>query len=247
MHSTIFLLYLTSSHPTPHTPLSSAIEDYSGPLRANEIAQREREPGIRFFRRTQDDVPAALDRVAHRAEILANETLPGGFKKHSSIIGFGRAEIPSSGVAEALSLADYGGETRVGDLLSSSSLISLSSSIPGATRVLVPAPRSGLGETTAWDVKAIRADDVERSARALARKPNRIFDTLSAPVIMSAVSDPFVREQRELKELRAKMPPRPADRPLNFTATAKHLQQSRRERITMEEMETIRALPMMMG
>ena len=171
---------------------------------------------------------------------MAAETLPGGFQKHSSVIGFGRNDISSNGVAEALSGAKYGGETRAPHVSNAESLMA---SRTGAT--LPPSQRSGLEDSvTVWNVAAIRADDAERAARAMSRAPNRIFDTVSAPVIMAAVPDPFVREAREIKELRAKLPTRPIDKPLNYTATAQRLNESRRIRTIFHEVETVRALPL---
>lgn len=207
-----------------------------------EISKREREPSNRFFRRAEDDVPAGRERAAYRGSLLAAESLPvGGFKRMSTVIGFGpeRAQIPSLGVSDALCGADYGGETRVVFECNNTP----HNNTAGATRVVIPEPKSGLGATTAWDVGLIRVDDRERAARHVSRAPNRIFDTLSAPIILSAISDPYARELREIKEIKAKMPPRPADRPLNFTLTAKHLMQSRRDRATMDEVESIRSLP----
>jgi hypothetical protein len=223
--------------PNPPTQIPpSAIEDTYGPIRAVEIAAREREPVARFHRRQDDVASGAQARDNYRSTLLANESLPDvGFQRRSCVLGYGRPQIPSLGAAEAFSMANYGGEVRVQGADGSAASA-------GATRSSLIAPRSGLAGITAWDVGILRADDAERAERAVSAAPNRIFDTESAPVIMSAVPDPFVREARELKEIRAKQPPRPANRPASFTETAAGLNQARKHMATLVEVETIRSL-----
>lgn len=207
-----------------------ACDDGPTALRATEAAARDREPGTRMFRLPED---GAAPRVAYRATALVKEGPHGGFTRTSSVIGFGRAELPSSGVAEALEAADYGGMRA--------SVARADGERAGQSRTLHRPPLSGLA-SSAWDVGVVRADDAARAALAVTRAPNRIFDVHSDPVIGLAVPDVVAREIRELRELAAKRPPRPPSAPLDFTATARRLAAGRTLTLVEREIAAVAAL-----
>lgn len=207
-----------------------ACEDGPSALRAMEAAARDREPGTRMFRLPED---TAAPRVAYRATVLVKEGPHGGFTRTSSVIGFGRAQLPSSGVAEALETADYGGLRAP--------VAHEEGERAGHSRSLSRPPLSGIA-SSAWDVHVVRADDAARAVLAVTRAPNRIFDVHSDPVIGLAVPDFVAREIRELKELAAKRPPKPASQPSDFTATARRLAAGRDTTLIEKEVAAVAAL-----
>jgi hypothetical protein len=76
----------------------------------------------------------------------------------------------------------------------------------------------------------------------VSRAPNRVFDFTSPTVITAALPDPFVREQRETREIIAARAPRPADRPRSFTGTARALEASRQASLAAQEQEFVRTM-----
>ena len=206
---------------------------------------RDTEPTVRMHR-TEDP---SLPRPLHRSHVLAREGLIASQQpKHSSVIGFGRRSLPSQGVAEALSNAAYGGT-----LAATAADFAATSAAPpseGGAEAALHINKSGVVGKTVWDVGAGAGSCVtalgaamqtQRRAAATSRAADRVFDVTTRPVIGIAVPDPFVRAQRENKEIAASRE-RPGDRPVSFTATTRQVAALRVHKEKAAEVIAVRAL-----
>jgi hypothetical protein len=214
------------------------MQDSAGPIRAVEGVNRDCEPGVRMHRIEDPSGP----RARARSQTLRQEGLTVS-TKNSSDLGFGKKAFPSVGVAEALAGASYGG-TRPAKAEDYSSTRSGASAAADPPLHVI---KSGVFGRGVWDVSAGQAagwEELQQRAGTLARHraPNRVFDTESPAVIAKAVGDPFVREQRELRELEATKPPRPQQRPASFTASAKVLQSMRDTAAKRAEVANVQSL-----
>jgi hypothetical protein len=160
---------------------------------------RRQGPGVVATRRDVREVPQLMFHgppdqdsaaIRRRKVLLVEEGLVGlADRRSSSVLGYGRTEMPSMGAADAFGASIYGGmryAVAEGKAPEDSNL--------GVLAVGVP--------VDVWDVQTI-LEDPERLARRLAavsRAPNRIFDTTSYPVILASHADPAKRAAREAKE-----------------------------------------------
>ena len=217
--------------------------DSAGPIRAVEGVTRDCEPGVRMHR--VEDADGARARA--RAQLLAREGLTVS-TRHSSDLGFGRRELPSAGVGEALAGAAYGG---VRAAAAADYAATHAAPLAGAAAPADPPlhlVKSGVFQRTVWDVRGGaaaggEAEQWRRSLLATQRAPNRVFDTEHLPaVIAPAVADPFVRGARESRELEAARAPRPAQRPASFTASARALDGMRASAARSAEISQVMSL-----
>jgi hypothetical protein len=236
-------------------------------MREVETAVRERDVQFRFFRIEDPFSP----RIQHRAKMLVDAGLRGDTaKRMSSVIGFGRRDMPSHGAADAFAGADYGGEVRARDYYSTLAATAgmattggLGSSAPSATAAASvggsaastslssahhPGYRTDIpfflqqGPKDVWDVGSVDPDTIRRRALASQRAPNRVFDTTSPAIILHALPDPVIRAIRENDEILRSRPPRPVDRPASFTANATMLRTSRERSTKQAEVDMVRQL-----
>lgn len=229
-----------------------------------EVAIRERDTQFRFFR-VEDH--AASPRMQHRAAVLLDAGLQNAAAKRcSSVIGFGRRDIPSTGASDAFSAADYGGMTRPEQWLKNHphqdrtwrSAGQQQQQQDGAQAVHAnhnggdDAGNNGMrtdvpfflqeGPRTVWDVGRIDPMSLRRREAATARAPNRVFDATSVPVVLPAIADPVHRALRENEEIIRNRPARPIDRPASFTAHATMLATQRMRSRHQDEVDLVRSL-----
>lgn len=188
-----------------------------------EETKRMRDTSLRFFRVEDPSEP----RIAARAVKLTESGLINyEARRKTADLGFGRPDLPSQGVADAFGASWYGGAIPATD----------------AIRAACTSRRDSAGEErSVWDLQLTDAD-LERRRAATQRAPNRIFDTTSMPVVLPAMPDVEARAIREERDLRRSRPPRPADRPDSFTATATRLSHRRVETSYQSEVDMVRAL-----
>lgn len=243
----------TQFNPLP-PPLSSrsSLEDTAGPrpLRTTEGVQRDTEPLVRMHRVEN----AAGPRAVHRREVLGREGLVAAQPKHSSELGYGRRDYPSSGVGEALSGAGYGGIRSAGPSDYAATCIfppeTLQPSVVTASSLSASTfTKSGCAaDKTVWNVSrglAFGGEEEQRYRAALVatRQPNRVFDTETPAIISTAVGDPWVRAARETRELMLVRAPRAElNRPTSFTATAHSFASMRATQAKNAEIAEVRRL-----
>ena len=100
-----------------------------------------------------------------------------------------------------------------------------------------------------WDVtRGLAAggeeEQVARAALAATRQPDRVFDTITPPIISTAVGDPWVRAARETREILLTRPVGVVQgKPLpSFTATARSFAASRAAEARRVEIAEVRRL-----
>lgn len=227
------------------------IDDKGGEVREVEKAVLERDVQFRFYRIEDPTEP----RTAHRARLLVDAGLRGvNAQRMSSTIGFGRADIPSTGAGDAFSNANYGGEIRTEDWVRMHQSLRSSSSAGNENSSSVTASNNHIRTdvpffmqhtaTSVWDVGRLDPDTIRRRTAAATRAPNRIFDTTSPAVLLHALPDPVHRAIRENAELLRSRPPRPIDRPASFTANATMLATKRAQSTKQTEINLVRNLKM---
>jgi len=159
-----------------------------------ETAARSRDD-LRFHR-LLDPSDAGLQA---RSQLLLDAGLPGlAGRRKSSAIGYGRAELPSRGAADAFAYAEYGGTAWAAP----------ADAPPGVAESRRPgaAPRGGDDGDAAAAAARFEAEAAARRLAATTRAPNRVFDVASAPVILVTKPDAVaadVRRERELQAARA--------------------------------------------
>jgi hypothetical protein len=188
-----------------------------------EATKRMRDTSLRFFRVEDPSDP----RIAARA-IKINESGLSNFteRRRTADIGFGRGDLLSKGAADAFAASNYGG-----DILASDEVRAMCT-----TR-----PPSVAEARTVWNL-ALDAPDLERRRQAVVRAPNRVFDFHSQPVVLVAQPDHEARAIRETRDLQRSRPARPADRPLDFSATASMLATQRVRTMQSAEVDMVRSL-----
>jgi hypothetical protein len=112
--------------------------------------------------------------------------------------------------------------------------------------------KSGVFNRTVWDVTpglaaGGEAEQVARATLATTRQPNRVFDTITPPIISTAVGDPWVRAARETREILLTRNTVGggvvAGKPIpNFTATAKSFAADRAAETRRREIAEVRRL-----
>lgn len=166
-----------------------------------ETAARSRDD-LRFHRL----LDPADARLQARSQVLLDAGLPGlAARRRSSAIGYGRADVPSRGAADAFAASAYGGTAWVAPEGAPPALAESRRRAAGGAR----GGGSVVDEDNHDAADAAARFDAEVTARrraATARQPNRVFDVTSAPVILVTKPDAVaadVRRERELQAARA--------------------------------------------
>lgn len=197
---------------------------------------------LRMFKLPNPDSASLQTRAKHIAD---NGIADFAAKRRSSEIGYGRPDLASAGASEAFSGAQYGGQRASDRALAESALLKqrlAAGELDDRTQML--ASFQGIVPKDPWDV-AVMAADPERHARRLAattRAPNRVFDTVTAPVHLPTQPDPVQRALREIRELQSSRPGRPMDRPQAFTATAGRMASMRVQAVKQAERDMVARL-----
>lgn len=178
---------------------------------------------LRFFR-----VPSeAREADAERGRRLAANGLPDR-PRHSSVLGFGRAELPSCGVRDNFELSGYVPTEE------QATMRALADSLRAST-----APAA----TASVDPFAVRLE--ARKPRRLApgeREPDRIFGDGAQTALHAAMPDDEKAMIRLDREIARAVGPRPVDRPRSLLANAAKLEYARERRRLESEIAAVRAL-----
>jgi hypothetical protein len=193
-------------------------------VREGERAMRD--SAIRFFRVRAEERPADMERSVR----LAANGLPQ-VPRTSAVLGYGRADLPSFGVRDALDKSEYVSPSTVSALANKAATELAAQRTIRATSRATPRGASNEGEVFGGS----------RRLKPGEREPNRIFE-VGTTVIQAAVTDDEKRMIRLDREIAKAVGPRPVDRPKSLLANAAKLQYERERRRLLEEVSAVREL-----